>query len=156
MILEVYKDRVVWADGVEKFEAGTPNVCGAIGLAAAVEYHERLGMENIRQHEKELTGYVLQRLKEIGGVKIVGPFGLENRIGVVSFVIDGVHAHDIAQVLDYKVGVAVRSGHHCAMPLHKELGLAATTRASFYVYNDKGDVDKLIEGLVIVKKMFEK
>jgi cysteine desulfurase/selenocysteine lyase len=154
MISEVYKDRVVWADGVDKFEAGTPNVSGAIGLAAAVEYHEKLGLENIRKHEKELTRYLLQRLKEVKEVRVVGPLGLENRGGVVSFVVDGVHAHDVAQVLDYKMGVAVRSGHHCVMPLHKELGLAATTRASFYMYNERNDVDKLIEGLLIIRGMF--
>lgn len=155
MIAEVYADkRPVWAKGVEKFEAGTPNVAGAIGLAAAVKYHQRLGMDKIREHEKRLTEYALGRLEKVGGLKLVGPRDVEIRGGVVTWVMDGVHAHDVAQVLDSE-GVAVRSGHHCTMPLHQRLGLTATTRASFYIYNDKDDVDSLIKGLEKVKRVFK-
>jgi cysteine desulfurase/selenocysteine lyase len=154
MIAEVYTDKSpVWAKGVEKFEAGTPNVAGAIGLAAAVKYHQRLGMDNIREHEKKLTEYALGRLEKVGGLKLVGPREVEIRGGVVTWVMDGIHAHDVAQVLDSE-GVAVRSGHHCTMPLHQRLGLTATTRASFYVYNDKDDVDRLVEGLEKVRSVF--
>jgi cysteine desulfurase / selenocysteine lyase len=153
MISEVYKDKSKWADGVEKWEAGTPNVGGAIGLAEAVRYHNKLGLKKIREHEKELTEYALKELKRIKGVKIVGPEGVEARGGVISFTVDGVHAHDVAEVLNSE-SIAVRSGHHCTMPLHNRLGLAATTRASFYVYNQKQEVDRLIEGLLKVNKVF--
>ncbi|MBU1085532.1 aminotransferase class V-fold PLP-dependent enzyme, partial [Patescibacteria group bacterium] len=149
MISEVYKDRAVWAKGVEKWEAGTPNVGGAVGLAEACKYHNKLGLKNIRDHEKELTKYALGEIAKIKEVKIVGPKDVNIRGGVVTFVVDGVHAHDVAEVLNSE-GVAVRSGHHCTMPLHDKLGLVATTRASFYVYNDKKDVDRLIEGLLKV------
>ncbi len=153
MISEVYKDRpAVWAKGVEKWEAGTPNVSGAIGLAEAVRYHERLGMEKIRQHERELTKYALDRLEKIKGLEIIGPKKVEIRGGAVTWVMEGIHAHDVAQVLDSE-GIAVRSGHHCTMPLHERLGIVASTRASFYVYNDKKDVDRLVEGLEKVKKV---
>jgi len=153
MISEVYKDRpAVWAKGVEKWEAGTPNVSGAIGLAEAVRYHQRLGMDKIREHEKELTRYSLDRLGEINGLKVIGPKDVEIRGGAVTWVMEGIHAHDVAQVLDNE-GVAVRSGHHCTMPLHERLGITASTRASFYVYNTKEDVDRLVEGLEKVKKV---
>ncbi|MDZ7587612.1 MAG: SufS family cysteine desulfurase [Patescibacteria group bacterium] len=155
MIAEVYIDKpALWAKGVEKWEAGTPNVAGAVGLAAACEYLQRLGMENIRQHEKKLTEYALNRLKQITSIGLIGPISVENRGGVISFIFKGVHAHDVAQILDSE-GVAVRSGHHCTMPLHQRLGLVSTTRASFYIYNDKNDVDKLIEGLEKVRRVFK-
>jgi len=153
MIREVSKQSAKWAKGVEKFEAGTPNVGGAIGLAEAVRYHERLGLDRIRQHEKELTKYALDRLGEIRGLKVIGPKEVEIRGGMVTWVMEGIHAHDVAQVLDSE-GVAVRSGHHCTMPLHERLGITASTRASFYIYNDKDDVDRLVEGLEKVKKVF--
>ena len=155
MISEVYKDRAVWARGVDKWEAGTPSVAGAVGLAEAVKYHQNLGMEEIRRHEEELMSYAIKRLVEIKEVKLVGPKDVKNRSGVVSFVYDKVHAHDVAEVLNSE-GIAVRSGHHCTMPLHQRLGLVATTRVSFYVYNDKKDVDRLIEGLEKVKGVFIK
>lgn len=153
MISEVYKDRAVWAKGVEKWEAGTPNVAGAIGLAEACRYHLGLGMDLVREHEMEITKYALERLEEIKGVKVIGPKDVKIRGGVVTFVIDKVHAHDVSEVLNSE-GVAVRSGHHCTMPLHDRLGLVATTRASFYVYNNKSDVDRLIEGLEKVRRVF--
>jgi len=154
MISEVYLDKpAMWARGVEKWEAGTPNVEGAIGLAAACEYHRRLGMRNIREHEKKLTKYALQKLAEFKEIKVYGPQDVERRGGVISFSFQGVHAHDVAQVLDSE-GVAVRSGHHCTMPLHQRFGLVASTRASFYIYNDKKDVDALVKALEKVRKVF--
>lgn len=153
MISEVYKDRSVWAKGVEKWEAGTPNVGGAVGLAEAVKYHNKLGIKKIREHEKELTQYALTEMKRIKGLKIVGPEEIEKRGGVVSFMIEGVHAHDVAEVLNSEA-IAVRSGHHCTMPLHNRLSLSASTRVSFYVYNEKQEVDRLIEGLNKVRKVF--
>ena len=152
MISEVHKDKSVWAKGIEKWEAGTPNVGGAIGLAEAVRYHNKLGLKNIREHEKKLTKCALDKIAKIEGIKIVGPKDIEIRGGVVTFTVDGVHAHDVAEVLNSE-GIAVRSGHHCTMPLHERLGLTATTRASFYVYNDTKDVDRLVEGLEKVKRV---
>ena len=155
MISEVYTDQpAVWAKGVEKWEAGTPNVEGAIGLAAACDYHNKIGLKNIREHEKKLTAYALKRLGEIKEIKIYGPKDVEIRGGVVTFTYDGVHAHDVAQILDSE-GVAVRSGHHCTQPLHRRFGLAASTRASFYIYNDEKDVGALIEGLLKVRRVFK-
>jgi cysteine desulfurase/selenocysteine lyase len=137
---------------VEKWEAGTPNVSGAIGLAAACEYHNRLGMKNIRAHEKELTAYGIKELSRIKGLRLIGPKDANIRGGVLTFVFDQYHAHDVAQVLDSE-GVAVRSGHHCTMPLHQRLGLVSTSRASLYVYNDKTDIDRLIQALDKVKQV---
>jgi len=154
MIKEVDKQSAIWADGVEKWEAGTPNVGGAIGLAEACRYHKKLEFKNIREHEKELTKYALEKLKKVKGLRIIGPKKADIRGGVVTFVMKNIHAHDVAQILDSE-GVAVRSGHHCAMPLHKRLGLVSTTRASFYVYNDKNDVDRLVEGIEKVKRVFK-
>ena len=154
MIKEVNNKSAEWVEGVEKWEAGTPNVTGAVGLAEAVKYHNKLGLKKIREHEKELTKYALEELGKVKGLKIVGPKDVEIRGGVVAFVVDGIHAHDVAQILDSE-GVAVRSGHHCTMPLHKRLGLVSTTRASFYIYNNKNDVDGLIRGLEKVKKVFK-
>jgi len=154
MIKEVSNKSAKWAEGVEKWEAGTPNVAGAVGLAEAVKYHKKLGMVNIQKHEAELTKYALKRLKKVEGIRIIGPEDVKIRGGVVTFVIDGIHAHDVAQILDSE-GVAVRSGHHCTMPLHKRLGLISTTRASLYIYNDKNDVDRLIKGLGKVKRVFK-
>jgi len=155
MISGVYKDKpAVWAKGVEKWEAGTPNVGGAVGLARAIRHHQKLGLENIREHEKELIKYALSEIEKIEGLRIVGPKDVNIRGGVVTFVVNNVHAHDVAQILDSE-GIAVRSGHHCTMPLHKRLGLTATTRASFYVYNDKKDVDRLVKGIKKVKNVFK-
>jgi len=154
MIKEVSNKSAKWAEGVEKWEAGTPNVGGAVGLAEACRYHKKLDLKKIREHEKEITSYAFKRLKEIEGIRLIGPNNVKIRGGVVTFVIKGIHAHDVAQILDSE-GVAVRSGHHCTMPLHKRLGLISTTRASFYIYNDKNDVDRLIKGLEKVKRVFK-
>jgi cysteine desulfurase/selenocysteine lyase len=146
MIEEVSYEKATYTTAPVKFEAGTPNISGAVGLAAAVDYLENVGMEEIRKHEIELNKYALEKLAEIKDVKIIGPKEAEKRTGLISFVIKNVHAHDIASVLN-GFGVAVRSGHHCAMPYHKKHGLAATTRLSHYLYNTKEDIDKLIEGI---------
>lgn len=146
MINEVTATTATWADPPEKFEAGTPPISAAIGLAAAVDYLKKVDMENVRAHEIALTEYALSKLKEIDGITLLGPQEAENRTGLVSFVLKGIHAHDIAAVLNTH-GVAVRSGHHCTMPLHIHYGITASTRASFNVYNTQEDIDVLIEGL---------
>jgi len=135
-----------------KFEAGTPAIAESVGLGAAVDYLSAIGMEAIHAHEQELIAYALERLEEVPGVKVYGPTA-EKKGGVASFSLEGVHPHDVAQVLD-RDGIAVRAGHHCAMPLHDRYQLPATTRASFYLYNTPDEVDKLIQGLYKVKKMF--
>lgn len=135
-----------------KFEAGTPAIAETVGLGAAVDYLTGIGLEAIHAHEQALTAYALERLDEVPGVAVYGP-PAEKKGGVIAFTFDGVHPHDVAQVLD-RHGVAVRAGHHCAMPLHDKLGLVATTRASVYLYNMVEDVDRLVEGLYRVKEMF--
>jgi len=135
-----------------KFEAGTPAIAEAIGLGSAVDYLNLIGMEAIEAHEHELIVYALNVLSGISGVKVIGPKnGLKG--GVAAFEVDGIHPHDVAQVLDQD-GIAVRAGHHCAMPLHQKLNLPATTRASFYLYNSQSEIDKLVNGLLKVKKLF--
>lgn len=135
-----------------KFEAGTPAIAEAFGLGAAVDYLTAIGMQPIAEHEKQITAYAVERLEEVPGVKIFGPTSGEKG-GVVSFTFAGVHPHDVSQVLDSD-GIAIRAGHHCAMPLHDKFNLPATARASFYLYNTPAEVDKLIEGLYKVKKIF--
>lgn len=135
-----------------KFEAGTPAIEAGIGFGAAVEFLESVGMENIRLHEQELTAYALDRLEEVPGVRVYGP-AADQKGGVMSFSFEGVHPHDVAQILD-SLSIAVRAGHHCAMPLHEKFHLPATTRASFYLYTDKSEIDRLIEGLYKVKEIF--
>ncbi|PWB50896.1 MAG: cysteine desulfurase [Anaerolineales bacterium] len=135
-----------------KFEAGTPAIAEAIGLHAALDYVKAIGMEKIATHEKELIAYALRRLAEIPEVRVFGP-DANYKGGVASFTFEGVHPHDVAQVLD-RSGIAVRAGHHCAMPLHEKFNIAATTRASFYLYNTLGEVDQLIDGLHEVKRFF--
>lgn len=152
MIKEVSLTEASWAEAPEKFEAGTPDVGGAIGLAAAVDYLLAIGMDKVREHEIELNRHAVEKLNSIEGIKIIGPVDPEKRTGLVSFYSEKVHAHDIASVLNSS-GVAVRSGHHCAMPLHKEMGLPATVRASYYIYNDLSDIDKLAEGVEKALKM---
>jgi cysteine desulfurase/selenocysteine lyase len=154
MVLEVHKKRVVWAEGVERFEAGTPNVAGAVGLKAAVEYLEKVGMDRVEDWEKQLTAYLLKRLEGNNlGLVVVGPLKMKERGGIVSFVVKGIHAHDVAQVLDSE-GIAVRSGFHCAQPLHDELKLPATVRVSFYLYNTRAEVDRLLLALAKLRKIF--
>ena len=135
-----------------KFEAGTPAIGQAIGLGAAVDYLQSIGMAKIAEHEHEIIRYTLERLEEIPGVEVFGP-PAEYKGGVASFLVKGIHAHDVSQVLD-SGGVAVRAGHHCAMPLHEKFGLPATTRASFYLYNKMEEVDRLVEGIYTAKKIF--
>ena len=135
-----------------KFEAGTPAIAEAVGFGAAVDYLTSVGMEDIAAHEHEITEYALERLEEVPGLKVFGP-SAQDKGGVASFTFDGVHPHDVAQILD-RDGVAVRAGHHCAQPLHEKFGITATTRASFYLYTTKGEVDKLIEGIYKVKEIF--
>lgn len=154
MIREVYVDRSTYAQPPQRFEAGTPAVAEAIGLARAVEYLENLGMDKVWQHELELVAYALERLdEELPEVRTFGPRG-PDRGGVIPFVLGNIHAHDVATALD-QYGIAVRAGHHCAQPLHRKLGVAATVRASFYVYTTKDDVDRFIEALKKVRDFFK-
>jgi len=154
MIREVSIEKTEFLDPPTRFEAGTPDVAGTVGLTAAIDYLKKLGMDEVRAHEKELTKYCLEALGKIEGVTIYGPLDTEKRAGVVSFNYKNIHSHDVAQILD-SVGVCVRSGHHCAMPLHTRLGASASTRASFYVYNTKEDIDRLAEGLEKVRSVFK-
>ncbi|GAB4431157.1 MAG: cysteine desulfurase [Anaerolineales bacterium] len=135
-----------------KFEAGTPAIAEAIGFGAAVDYLSEIGMDAVAAYEHEITEYALERLEEVPGVKVFGP-GAQEKGGVAAFTFEGVHPHDVSQILDQD-GVAVRAGHHCAQPLHEKFGIPATTRASFYLYNTKDEVDKLVEGLYKVKEIF--
>ena len=152
MIRRVQLDGFSTNDAPYKFEAGTPAIAEAIGFGVAIDYLEALGMDNVFAHEQEMIGYALERLEEVPGVRVLGPEA-QAKGGVASFTFEGVHPHDVAQILDQD-GIAVRAGHHCAMPIHERLGIPATTRASFYIYNTTDEVDALIEGLYKVKKMF--
>ncbi len=153
MIRRVRLESAEWAELPAKFEPGTPAIAEVLGLGAAVDYLSALGMEAVRAHGKEITAYALERLAEVPGLTIYGPSDVELRGDVISFSLDEVHAHDVAAILDGQ-GVAVRAGHHCAMPLHTKLGLAATTRASFYIYNTTQEIDRLIEAIYKVKHTF--
>ncbi|MGA2490239.1 MAG: cysteine desulfurase [Anaerolineales bacterium] len=137
----------------QKFEAGTPAIAEAVGFGTAVDYLARLGMDAVAAHEREMVAYALERLEEIPGVKVLGP-SAEKKGGVAAFTLVGVHPHDIAQILD-RYGIAVRAGHHCAQPLHEKFGITATARASFYIYSLKDEVDKLVDGIYQVKKIFD-
>lgn len=152
MIRKVYLRSFTPNELPYKFEAGTPAIAEAIGLGAAVDYLNRVGMGAIAAHEHELIAYALDRLEEIPGVQVIGP-DASQKGGVASFTLQGVHPHDVAQILD-TVGIAVRAGHHCAMPLHEKLGLPATSRASFYLYNTPQEIDALVDGIYQVKKIF--
>lgn len=154
MIREVRIDETTFADPPHKFEAGTPDIAGIVSLGAAIDYLESIGMDTIRKHELGIMHYALEQLKQIDGVTIYGPSDLQKRGGVIAFNREGVHAHDVAQVLG-DMGICIRSGHHCAMPLHKRLGISASARVSFYLYNDESDVDAFIEGIKKVKKLFQ-
>jgi len=154
MIRRVTWEGAEWNELPHKFEAGTPAIAEAIGLGIAVDYLTHLGMENVRRHEIELTRYALERLCQVEGIHIYGPQQVELRGGAIAFNLDGLHAHDVAAILD-REGIAIRAGHHCAMPLHQKLGVAATARASFYVYNEPADVDRLVEALDTVRRLFE-
>jgi len=153
MIDFVYEQSATWKELPWKFEAGTPNMAGAIGLAATIDYFEAIGMDAIEHHEQELIAYVFPKLQAIEGLKIYGSQDLAKRSGVISFNLGNLHPHDLATALDYE-GVAVRAGHHCAQPLIQYLEVPATARASFYLYNTKEDCDKLVEALIKTKEFF--
>ena len=153
MIDFVYEQSATWKELPWKFEAGTPNMAGAIGLAVAIDYLEAIGMDAIEHHEQELIAHVFPKLQAIEGLKIYGSQDLAKRSGVISFNLGNLHPHDLATALDYE-GVAVRAGHHCAQPLIQYLEVPATARASFYLYNTKEDCDKLVEALIKTKEFF--
>ncbi len=143
-----------WKELPWKFEGGTPIIAGAIGLGAAIDFLEEIGLDEIERHEHELAGYAMEKMSSMDGLTIYGPRDPDKRAGIVTFNLDNVHPHDLATVLDMN-GIAVRAGHHCAQPLMKWLECSATARASFYVYNTEEDVDRLVEGLRIAKEYFQ-
>ncbi len=153
MIREVRFDRITWADLPHKFEAGTPNIADVVAFDAALHYLEGLGMDNVRQHETNLIRYAMEGLAEIEGIEIQGPQEYTQRGGAISFTDRDVHPHDIATFLDSK-GIAIRAGHHCAQPLMRVMGKIATARASLYIYNDRSDIDALVEALREMRKYF--
>jgi cysteine desulfurase/selenocysteine lyase len=153
MINEVQLDRFTPAELPAKFEAGTPPIVPAIGMSAAIDYLQQVGLGAIHRHELELTRYAYDALSGIEGLRILGP-APEHRTGLVSFAFERIHAHEFAQVLNDQFGVAVRAGHHCTQPLHRLMGITASTRASFYLYNTPEEVDRLIEGVHAVQRMF--
>lgn len=153
MIENVTMTDATWAEAPRKFEAGVPNMAQVVGLAAAVKYLQAIGIAEVHEHEKDLTAYLLKELAQISGVSVVGPTDLSLRGGTVSFTVDGIHPHDLGQYLD-SAGIAVRTGHHCAWPLTRALGVPATTRASLYLYNDNSDIDALIVAINEAKKYF--
>ena len=153
MIRFVHKDHSTWADVPHKFEAGTPNIAGAVALGAAVDYLAGLGMEAVAEHERGLMEYALERVRGIDGLTLYGPDSLDERSAVLSFTLGDAHPHDISTILDSE-GIAVRAGHHCAQLVMKRFGVAATARASFYLYNTKDDVDRLVDGLGLVRSIF--
>lgn len=153
MINFVHLQDSTWSELPWKFEAGTPNMAGAIGLAAAIDYLENIGMEEIHEYEAEIVRYVLPKLEAIEGLTIYGPTDPDKRTAVIAFNIDGVHPHDLATAMDMQ-GIAVRAGHHCAQPLLKYLDVSSTARASFYFYNTKAEADKLVEAIYATKEFF--
>jgi cysteine desulfurase/selenocysteine lyase len=153
MIASVSMESSRWAETPAKFEAGTSNIAEAIGLGAAIDFLAGIGMEAVREHECDLTAYALERLAAVPGVAIQGPLDPHARGALVSFTLDGVHPHDVAEILGAQ-GVCVRAGHHCAQPLMKRFGVGATSRASFGVHNTREDVDRLIDGLAKVREVF--
>jgi cysteine desulfurase/selenocysteine lyase len=153
MIRKVTLGRSTWADVPARFEAGTPSVGDAIGLGAAVEYLQGIGMDRVREHERELTAYALERLREAPELRLLGPEDAEARGGVISFMLGDIHPHDVAAILNEE-NIAVRAGHHCCQPLMERFELVATTRASFYVYNGHDDVDRLVDGLQRARAIF--
>jgi cysteine desulfurase / selenocysteine lyase len=152
MINSVRVDKTTWGELPHKFEAGTAPMAEAVGLGAAIDYLEAIGLDAIEAHEHQLASYALGRLEEIPGITLYGP-PADRRAGIVSFNLDGIHPHDVAQILDLQ-GVAIRAGHHCCQPLMQKLGVAATNRASFYLYTIPEEIDQLVEGLYAVRKVF--
>jgi cysteine desulfurase/selenocysteine lyase len=155
MIREVYDDYATWAPLPEKFDAGTPSVADSVALAVAADYLDGLGMRNVREHEVELTGYALERLASVPDITVYGPLDPRSRTGVVSFNLEGVHPHDAGTILD-EAGVAVRASHHCCQPLHRKLDVAATLRASFYVYNTADEVDALVDAMATARRVYQR
>ena len=153
MIRMVERDMSTWAEIPHKFEAGTPNIAGAIALGAAADFLDEVGFDAIAEHERELLSYALERLDDMGGINVYGPTDLDERSGVISFTMGDAHPHDISTILDSR-GIAIRAGHHCAQLVMQHFGISATARASFYLYNSTDDVDRLIEGLASVKEIF--
>ena len=153
MIATVTMERSTYAGIPHRYEAGTPPIVEAVGLGAAVDYLAAVGMENIRAHEETITAYALEGLAGLKGVTVLGPLNAEDRGGAISFEIDGIHPHDVSQLLDSR-GIAVRAGHHCAKPAHKRFGVQSSTRASSYLYTTTAEIDALIEGLEYTKKYF--
>ena len=153
MIREVHTSGATWKDLPYKYEAGTANIAGAIGLGTAVDYLNKIGMENVHEHEMEITSYALSRMDQVKGLTIYGGRDVKQKVGVISFNLGDIHAHDLASILDEE-GVAIRSGHHCAQPLMEFLDIPAAARASFYIYNTKEEVDTLINVLEKARKLF--
>ena len=153
MIRKVTKEGTTYADPPARFEAGTPAIAQAIGMASALRWLDMVGMEAVREHEEEIADYTLERVAEVPGLQVFGPPRGAGRLGPVSFEIEGIHAHDVSEILD-RHGVAVRAGHHCAQPLMDRLGIAATARASFGVYTTTEEIDRLIDGLEDARKVF--
>lgn len=153
MIENVTMTDATWAEAPRKFEAGVPNMAQVVGLAAGIKYLQSIGLEKVHEHEKALTGYLLNELNQIPGIAVVGPTDISLRGGTVSFTVEAIHPHDLGQYLD-SAGIAVRTGHHCAWPLTRALGVPATTRASLYLYNDNSDIDALIAAIKDAKKYF--
>ena len=153
MIREVHTHEATWKDIPYKFEAGTPNAAGAVGLGAAIDYLKKIGMKQVHDYEKELTAYALEKISKVGGITTYGPKDPTRRVGVIAFNLGDIHAHDLASILD-EDGIAIRSGHHCAQPLMEYLDVPATSRASFYIYNTKEEIDKLISALEKARKLF--
>jgi cysteine desulfurase / selenocysteine lyase len=155
MIRTVTYEGAEWNELPWKFEAGTPAIAESIGLGVAVDYLSALGMPAVRAHEREIIAYALDRLAEVPGLTLIGPDDPDRRGGVATFTLDDIHPHDLAAILDGE-GIAIRAGHHCAMPLHRKLGLMASSRASFYIYSLPEEVDRLIEGLYKAKSIFKR
>jgi cysteine desulfurase/selenocysteine lyase len=154
MIREVHKYETTWNDLPYKFEAGTPNIADVVGFGAAIDYLTKIGMDNVREHEIELTTYAIEKLSNVKGLHIYGTKDISKRGGVISFNFADVHPHDVAQIIDGE-GIAIRSGHHCAQVLMERLNVAATSRVSFYIYNTKSEIDVLVNSLNIVAKVFK-
>jgi cysteine desulfurase/selenocysteine lyase len=151
MIASVSFEGSTWAPLPAKLEAGTPDIAGAVGLGAALDYVEALGFDRIQRHDRELLAYGTQRLAEVPGLRMIGT--APEKTGILSFVLQGIHPHDIGTILD-REGIAIRTGHHCAQPVMKRFGVPATVRASLAFYNDRSDLDALVQGLLRVRKMF--
>ncbi len=153
MISKVTLEGTLYKEAPHKFESGTPHIAGVIGLGAAISYLEGIGIDKIHQHEKKLVEYSLEKLSKVKNLTLYGPTDPETRAGIMTFSLSGIHPHDIAEILD-RDNICIRTGHHCAMPLHIRLGLPGSARASFYLYSTEEDVDRLIEAIIKVKKVF--